>query len=367
MSRPTHASRAPLKVNSHIKTPHFSHLQAGFSLIEVMVGLVVSLLVSLVIMQVFSVFEGQKRSTSGSADAQTNGSIALYNLQRDVQLAGFALPIFSSSNSPLQCTAFIPSGTNISPVSISDGGTAAGASDILTVRYGTSDAGGSPAIISSVNSDNQVLVLNNASCKVNDSVIISKGADCLFIQNGINSLTGTTGITINKPSAATLTPEASLSCLGTWKAVSYSINPAHQLVRSENDSNAPNVDEIVNLQAQYGIADPPDSTVDNNNTIVRWVNATGETWSNPNNANRKLIKAIRVAIVARNGLMEKETLSYPCSTTHPNLCAWTGTTNSPAPTIDLSNLSNWQQYRYRVFTTIIPLRNVVWSREALAN
>lgn len=45
--------------------------QAGFSLIEVMVGLVVSLLVSLVIMQVFAVFEGQKRSTSGTADAQT--------------------------------------------------------------------------------------------------------------------------------------------------------------------------------------------------------------------------------------------------------------------------------------------------------
>lgn len=162
--------------------------QAGFSLIEVMVGLVVSLLVSLVIMQVFSVYEGQKRSTSGTADAQTNGSIALYNLQRDVQLAGFALPIFSSSNSPLQCTSFIPADIDISPVSITDGGTAAGASDILTVRYGTSDAGGSPATISTVNSGNEVLVLNNASCMVNDSVIISQGTDCLFMQNGVASL-----------------------------------------------------------------------------------------------------------------------------------------------------------------------------------
>jgi type IV pilus assembly protein PilW len=340
--------------------------QAGFSLIEVMVGLVVSLLVSLVILQVFAVFEGQKRSTSGSADAQTNGSIALYNLQRDVQLAGFALPIFSSSNSPLQCTAFTPTGTDIAPVSITDGGDLAGASDTLTVRYGTSDGGGSPAIISTVTSGNEVLVLNNAACKEGDSVIISKGTDCLFMQNGVSSLSGTTGITLNTPTDASINQDASLSCLGAWKAISYSINNAYQLVRSENGSNAPNVAEIVNLQAQYGIANPPDST-GNNNTITRWVNATGETWSHPNNANRKLIKAIRVAIVARNGLLEKETVSYPCSTAHPSLCAWTGTSESPAPTIDLSNLSNWQQYRYRVFTSIIPLRNVVWAKDALAS
>ena len=349
-------------MNKPIKTRRLSHLQSGFSLIEVMVGLVVSLLVSLVIMQVLSVFEGQKRSSSGSADAQTNGSIALYNLQRDVQLAGFALPIFSSSNSPLQCTAFIPSGTNISPVSITDGGTAAGASDILTVRYGTSDAGGSPAIISTVNPGNEVLVLNNAACKVKDSVIISKGTDCLFMQNGITSLSGTTGMVLNKPSAATINTDASLSCLGAWKAVSYSINSAYQLSRSENGSNSPNVDEIVNLQAQYGI-----SLKAEENTVDQWVNATGTTWSNPSNDNRKLIKAVRVAIVARNGLLEKETVSYPCSTARPGLCAWTGTSKSPAPTIDLSNRSNWQQYRYRVFTTIIPLRNIVWAREALSS
>ena len=353
-------------MNKPIKTRRLSHLHSGFSLIEIMVGLVVSLLVSLVIMQVFSVYEGQKRTTSGSADAQTNGSIALYNLQRDVQLAGFALPIFSSSNSPLQCTTFTPSGTDISPVSITDGGTAAGASDTLTVRYGTADAGGSPAIISTVNSGNEVLVLNNASCMVNDSVIISQGTDCLFMQNGVTSLTGTTEITLNKPTGAPINPDASLSCLGAWRAVSYSINRDSQLSRSENGIDSPNVDEIVNLQAQYGIADPPDSAGENNNTIVRWVNATGETWSNPNIANRKLIKAVRVAIVARNGLLEKETVSYPCSTAHPGLCVWTGTSESPAPTIDLSNRSDWQQYRYRVFTTIIPLRNVVWAKDALA-
>ena len=77
---------------------------------------------------------------------------------------------------------------------------------------------------------------------------------------------------------------------------------------------------IVNIQAQYGISDKPDS-----NQITQWVNATGawETQIHPAtgaylktpgnvsltcnalNANRNCIKAVRVAIVARNDLLEK--------------------------------------------------------------
>ncbi len=333
----------------------FSHGQSGFSLIEVMVGLVVSLLVSLVIMQVFAVFEEQKRSTSGTADAQTNGHIALYNLQRDVQLAGFALPIFSTSNSPLQCTSFTPAGTDISPISIMDGGDA---SDTVTVRYGDADSGGSPSTISSVNAA-MARVLNNAACKVGDTAIISLADACSLTT--VSSLDGSTGISFNTDSV--VSPDASIACLGNWKTISYSINALQQLDRSENDSAAANVAEIVSLQAQYGI-----SAEAKNNTISAWVNATGDTWEKPSNANRNRIKAIRVAIVARNGLLEKDQVSAACSSlssSNPSgLCAWAGTANNPAPAINLSNISNWQRYRYRVFTSIIPLRNVVWSKDA---
>jgi type IV pilus assembly protein PilW len=321
-----------------------------------MVGLVVSLLVSLVIMQVFAVFEEQKRSTSGSADAQTNGHIALYNLQRDVQLAGFALPIFSSSNSPLQCTTFTPSGTNISPVSITDGGTA---SDTLTVQYGTADAGGSPAAISSV-SANTARVLYNAGCKDGDQAIVSLGNDCAL--NTVTDITGTTEISFD--SSNLITSGANISCLGQWMTVSYSINDDFQLLRSENGSNSPNVAEIVNLQAQYGV-----SASANSNTVTDWVNASGTTWGNPSNANRNRIKAIRVAIVARNGLLEKEEVSTACnsleSTNPRGICAWAGSARNPAPNIDLTSITDWQRYRYRVFTTIIPLRNVIWAKDAL--
>lgn len=69
--------------------------QNGLSLIELMVALVIGLVTTLVIMQVFSVFEDQKRATTGSADAQTSDNIALYLIARDLQMAGYGLLIES--------------------------------------------------------------------------------------------------------------------------------------------------------------------------------------------------------------------------------------------------------------------------------
>ncbi|MBU3990724.1 MAG: hypothetical protein KJ702_15590 [Gammaproteobacteria bacterium] len=48
------------------------------------------------------------------------------------------------------------------------------------------------------------------------------------------------------------------------------------------------------------------------------------------------------------------------------LCAWAGNGTSPAPTVNLSpGDANWNRYRYRVFETIAPLRNIVWSKDTL--
>jgi type IV pilus assembly protein PilW len=63
----------------------------GFTLIEILVALLMGLLAMVVIMQVFSVAEGQKRSTTGGADASTNAAAALYLLEREVKMGGWGL------------------------------------------------------------------------------------------------------------------------------------------------------------------------------------------------------------------------------------------------------------------------------------
>ncbi|MDH4062734.1 MAG: hypothetical protein OEU94_18140, partial [Aquincola sp.] len=63
----------------------------GVTLIELLVGMVVGMLAVLLISQVLLVSEGQKRTTTGGADAQVNGALALYSIQRDVQMAGYGI------------------------------------------------------------------------------------------------------------------------------------------------------------------------------------------------------------------------------------------------------------------------------------
>ena len=136
----------------------------------------------------------------------------------------------------------------------------------------------------------------------------------------------------------------------------------------------PSVVGIVNLQAQYGI-----SAAANSNQVTQWVDASGGTWAAACTvANRNRIKAIRIAVVARNAKMEPSVVTAACSSTTAaaptGLCAWDGTRAShpvvapllAAPAIDLSpGDANWARYRYRVFETIIPLRNVIWSKDTL--
>ena len=60
----------------------------GFSLVELMVGILLAMAAVLVVTQVFRVSEGQRRTTTGGDDAQTTGAIAVSLLQRDLRQAG---------------------------------------------------------------------------------------------------------------------------------------------------------------------------------------------------------------------------------------------------------------------------------------
>jgi type IV pilus assembly protein PilW len=384
------------------KTRHHSLVyQNGFGLVEVMVGMVIGLLATLVVLQVFSVFEGQKRTTTGTADAQTNGNVALFSIQRELEMAGYGLlPV---TDSPLECTAptFDTSDTGIttlSPVTITDGGTGKGASDTITIRYATSDTGGSFTQItapigtaSDINGLKTATVYDNQSCHTNDvAIVIHDINTCALTTVGYVTAPPTdtdyTGITLKNTSNMGDGNQSYLACLGKWNEIQYSINPNYNPIDPNNSQAylqrnatpadptqaAPVVSDIVNIQAQYGI-----SASVNSNQIVQWVDATG-IWAasatTPTIANRNLIKAVRIAVVARNGLLEKTNVSSQCSSlvnANPTgVCAWDGSSAgtviaSPAPQIDLSNDPLWQQYRYRVYETIIPLRNVIWSKSTL--
>lgn len=359
-----------------LRSKHFPTRQAGFSLVEILVGLAIGLLATLVIMQVFSVFEGQKRSTTGTVDAQINGSIALYSLEHDVQMAGYGLLPAGSPNiadSAIECTdptLIQPTAaavTSIAPIAVVDGG--AGASDSITLRYGTAAAAGIPLPITDPPVGALVKVANNMGCDAGIAIVLPS---CRVTTATPAVAPNTTDVTLGD---AVATAGDKLICLGQWNEITYAAGAGNNLTRN----GAPTIAGIVNIQAQYGISAIPSS-----NQVTQWIDAVkvggGVDWSAPSTIDRNRIKALRVAVIARNGLLEKANVSRACGsavTSAAEVCAWSdqpanpnvlGSVDSPAPAITLlddADGTSWQRYRYRVFETIIPLRNVIWSRSTL--
>jgi type IV pilus assembly protein PilW len=346
--------------------------QAGFTLVEIMVGLGIGMLATVIIIQVISVFEAQRRTTTGSADAQTNGAIALHNIARELQMAGY--PLVPVTDSPLKCTTLTVNGAadtttpnRLSPVAVTDGVAATGVSpsDTITIRYGTSVMGGVPtqttaaSVLSAVAVN--VPVFNNLGCPPGDVTLITSGTTCAMSSVALLPLPPDTK-TVRLVNTLPFPSGVNLACLGTWNEITYRVNNGN-LERN----GVPSVAGIVNLQVQYGV-----SATGNSNQVTQWVDASGATWSAPTVtvANRNRIKGVRIAVVARNAKMEQTAVTATCSSitaaAPTGLCAWAGSVASPAPAIDLSaGDPNWASYRYRVFDTIIPLRNMVWAKDTL--
>src|SRR4051812_48795150 len=70
----------------------------GFTLIEVMVGVLIGMIAIIVIFQVFQVSDARKRTTSQGSDAQIAGTVAMFAVERDLRLAGYG---FGASASPV--------------------------------------------------------------------------------------------------------------------------------------------------------------------------------------------------------------------------------------------------------------------------
>ena len=336
----------------------------GFTLIELMVGMALGLLSVIIITQVMSLFEAQRRTTTGSADAQTNGGIALFSIARDLQLAGFGLP--PSSASGLECTTLtssIAGVTSLAPISASDGVAGANpASDTITLRYASSQTGGANSQITSM-SGNDATVGSTVGCNVNDATLIVSGASC-----AVSTATAVAPTSVTLANTALASAGANLSCLGSWTEVTYAVdfttgNLNRTTIVNGVTTTTPSVVGVVNLQLQYGI-----SATANSNQVTAWVDPAGATWAAPTVADRNRIKAVRIAVIARNDRLEPSAVTQFCNaidnTPITGLCAWQGTAASHAPSVDLSvGNANWNRYRYRVFETIIPVRNVIWAKD----
>lgn len=357
-------------------TLHNQALHKGFSLVEVMVGMTLGLLTVLVVMKTFSVFEFQKQTTTAGSDAQENGLMAMVQLEQDIRGAGAGL----INNNVMGCTSVystyngtspapgMPASGGFVPVSITDGG--ANASDTLTISTGaTNSLGGIPANITVTMppTSSEFNVSTTLGFADGQLILLMQGGTCSVMQvTQVQTSQGTLKIQHN-PSvpynidSATATPPAysqgaSMTNLGSFTTHTYSIDANYnlQLASSTNSTTpttTPQMSDIVRMDAQYGI-----SSAAGAQPVSSWVDATAANgFAAPlSSANIKRIKAIKLVIVARSNKKEVTNVTSSAPTYYD---VSTGTTTA----INVSYLPNWQQYRYKVYTTIIPLRNVIWA------
>lgn len=360
--------------------------KSGFSLVEVMVGVGIAMVSALVIMQVFAIFEGQKRTTTSGADAQTDGGIATYIVERDVRMAGYGMGVAGA----LGCTVNSNyNGTNVpfalSPVVVTNG--ANGLPDSIRVMASSKKNWSVPARITTDHPPQATNMFLNTTqgIEVGDLLVaFQPGKDCTLLQvtgipNGNVQIHHQNTSPWNPPGGQNIFPQpdgytsgSTLFNLGAMINHTYSIDSGSNLQLSDYQSTTntttvrPLVAHIVNLQAQYGF----DTRVGNQ------TDARVDTWSDTmidadgngaigNGGDVGRIYAIRMVMVARSGIKEKPADNGVCNVTTAtsmNRPTWTAGDIDVSKNPDGSANADWMCYRYKVFETVVPLRNLVWRQ-----
>lgn len=373
-----------------MNTPHFSlprrRLQRGFTLVELMVGIVLGMLTVLVITQTMAVTEGKKRTISSGSDAQVNGTLALYTLQRELQMSGYGVasnpvalgcPVkgkFKDPAAPADSAA-IDFAPVLAPVVIADG--ADGAPDTITILQGQTANFSAPMPVSTDHAKDA------GAFEVGSSLGVTAGDLMIAVprdgQYNADQWCAVFSVTddgnAESPTSATLTarriphttgsnpwntsdvfPEAGyergafLLNLGRLSHRTYSIDNESLQVRAQTSGAATSTAEelypqIVNLQAMYGKDTTGDGQID---TYDNTTPTTAADWER--------VLAVRLALVARSTQYERD----PVTTSAPQ---WQVGTGTPL-TLRINHVSDWQHYRYKVYDTIVPLRNMLWNSKS---
>ncbi len=360
--------------------------QRGFSLVELLVGLVVGLIASAAIIQTFATFEAQKRSTVAGSEAQENGLVALAQLEQDIHNAGAGIadPITLDCTSASTFTYSDAAGGaipnfSLAPLVITPGASAT-ASDAVQVNSGDF-LGGLPAYTTKPMSDGQddLSVSRTDGFASGDLIVVAQGGQCSVMQVS----TVTPAIVQLSHDDAFGNYNAPKTTIKGWPAYAtgahvlnprtivsrlYAVNGNNLQMTMSTIGTPPTVQtfslvrNLVMMKAQYGVAPAGTQAVDT------WVDATGAFAPSAlslNPTDRKRIKAVRIVVVSRSDKREAGLVTTACTNVSLQVnqgpCAWRDSAGSPAPTIDLSANPDWQHYRYKVYQTIVPLRNVIWG------
>lgn len=375
--------------------------QAGLSLVELMVGVLIGMIGIVVIFQMLATSEERKRTATAGSDVQVTGAIALTSLERDVREGGygFSSAAYDAGITPVMgCTVNAYDSARptaaftyrLTPVQIVQG--AGAASDTIIVLRGSGNHFPASYVFTE-STDTSKKTRGRAGISPRDYMLVGRSnptLQCMTVEitdvSNADALTinhdqGSYNYTIYLPDGSTspgtriarhnnAAPPVTFTSgylfnLGTdprrniWTVNAGKLQVTNDLLYQDTDGDGANdpvevADNVISLQAQYG------HDANNNGRVEagEWTTtdpATDAQWAN--------VLAVRVGILMRSGQFERSAVT----TTVPS---WTGgqfvitnLDNSASGTTPTDPADNWRNYRYRVYETVIPLRNILWGAQ----
>lgn len=379
---------------------------AGFSLVELMVSVVVGMLALMFATKLTVVAEKNKQGALGGSDALQNGMLALFSINKDAAQAGWGLndPLLTGCNTVFTDTAGYTlagatrGGLTVRPLAaalITSGGAA---SDSVTFYAGSSmSATGSLRLVQDYTGGAVIAVDRVPYGFALDDVIVvapeTRGAaNCALAQIAVNPAlglplatqslnigagagrrfnTGALGVNYlgNQSRLFNLGPAGALA-FHTWSVQNGWLRLQATDLAGASGASSAVVDNVVSLKAEYGFDTTPGLVPQGGLQVARWsasmidADADGVVGGA---ADYERIAALRLAVVARSKAPDKPDAAGACATTASAPVVFAsaeplGVAAAPI-TLDVAvpgDPVNWRCYRYRVFETIVPLRNSGW-------
>lgn len=372
---------------------------AGFTLIELMVGILIALLTVLLVIQVFSITNMRKRELSGSSDAQQTASLTMNYLVGAIKQAGSSM---ARAETLWGCTLNVrKDGTNlvpaalpepfdemptqlrVAPILVKAGSTnpAERESDTLLIMSGVSESASIAFRPQSAPTASTIKVDNSNGFLPGDLMLISADdGSCKVLQVG-------PGLNITN-SGGKLDPTPTDIPVGgsylgddqyfSGSSLIYNLgkHPQFQLITVKSDEKLKSLmaydllhtagataptsigENVVLFRMLYGIDDGSNGGKANDGIVDSWVSPGSSGWtftelqSDTGNALMKIgqIKAIRIALVVRGSYRSRdyrqEDLELFAALKQDSL----------KQTITLT--PEERLYHYQVYETVIPIINM---------
>lgn len=349
-----HAGRRPGR--------HPGRKPRGLSIIELMVGLVVAMLVSLAAAGSAIMFTASQRQSMGVGGSGISAATALAALKNDAALAGlgfFGDSRYLCEKLALSDGAAVPvDAASFTPLRIT-----AGVDDTVEVLYGNRIESGANVLLASSSDGSAAELESLLPVVVGQTVMLAPkdpGDPCL-----VRSVTAVTASTETTPQTL------SFGNTGRHNQMAFSVAPAFDVRdrialigdlawnRYRRDGNNLVLERplaggdpvvltrnVIALRAQYGVA----AAAAGSTTLENWVNATGG-FAALDAATLPRVRALRMGVVTRSPQREKPNAAGDCeaSLAKPQLF---GQEIEP-------DVADWQCWRYRVATVVVPMRNLV--------